>query len=176
MTKQWLLSVMIALAAGTSVAQAAEYENQAGPLYLGAGINENSLSGWGSSSGFQIFGGYRFGRVTTGGAPLNLSVEAGYMTTGTFHRTAYTAYGPVTQDQRDQGAWATGVVSVPVGNNIDVLGRLGVDLGDNSGIMAGVGAGFHITPAAEARVEYVVQPNLNSLQLNFVFYPGAPGA
>lgn len=174
MNKQRMITALLALVTSTAVAHATVYDYRpaANPIYGGAGISRNSVSGWGSSTGFQIFGGYNFGTVTDGPNPIGVAAEAGYMNSGTFQRTIYVPF-PITENNRYQGPWTTGVVTVPVASNITLLGRLGVDLGDDSGLMAGIGAGLQINSQLQARFEYVSRPHVDSLQLNLVFYPGA---
>ncbi|HET9122096.1 MAG TPA: outer membrane beta-barrel protein [Acidiferrobacteraceae bacterium] len=174
MNTQRMMMAFAALISSTMAAHAATYEYRPAPnpIYGGAGLSSNSVSGWGSSTGFQIFGGYNFGTITTGPNPIGIAAEAGYMNTGTFQKTIYVPY-PVIVNNRYQGPWATGVVTIPLASNVSVLGRAGLDLGDDSGLMAGIGAAFQINPQLQARVEYVSRSHVDSLQLNVVFYPGA---
>lgn len=143
------------------------------PVYIGGGLNENSVSGWGNASGFQLFGGYDFGRIThRASTPINLSLEVGYMNTGDFQRDVNGPFGPVVATQRYQGLWSTALFALPLNQQIDLLGRLGLDLGDDSGVMGGIGVGINVSSATQVRFEYVARPTVDSLQVNLAFYPG----
>lgn len=143
------------------------------PVYVGGGLNENSVSGWGNATGFQLFGGYDFGRITRrASTPLDLAVEVGYMNTGDFQRDVNGPFGPTVASQRYQGLWSTALFTLPLNEQVDLLGRLGLDLGDDSGVMGGIGVGVNVSRAAQVRFEYVTRPTVDSLQVNFAFYPG----
>ncbi|MHB1951950.1 MAG: outer membrane beta-barrel protein, partial [Acidiferrobacteraceae bacterium] len=141
-------------------------------FYLGAGLNENSVSGWGTATGFQVFGGYDFGRINgRARTPIDFSMEAGYMNTGDFQRLQDTPYGPVVVSNRYQGPWINGVFSLPVNQEVSLLGRVGVDAGDDSGLMGGLGVGINLNRQMQVRFEYVSRQTVDSLQANLVFYP-----
>jgi len=48
-------------------------------------------------------------------------------------------------------------------------GRLGLGIGDDDGLMYGVGPGHDLTEKVAIRGEYVLRDEVDSLQLNFVF-------
>ena len=70
---------------------------------------------------------------------------------------------------KDKGLWGTGVVRYSASPQVDVLGRLGLDLGDDSGLMVGIGVGYWFDKKIQLRGEYVARDTVNSLQLNLVF-------
>ena len=134
-------------------------------LFLGGGVSLNSVSGADDGTGFQIFGGYNFPRIAPG---LYVDAEAGYMDTGRLDRRACPP-GPC--DAKAKGHWATGVVRYLVAPKVELIGRAGLDFGDDDGPMVGIGVGFIINPHLKLRAEYVARDNVDSLQFNIVFYP-----
>ena len=126
----------------------------AGDIYAGGGISSNSVSGLSNDeTGFQFFVGFDLKGVNLGKA--RMAVEAGYMDSGDFG-------GGRSVD----GLWGTGVMFVPVANNVDLIGRLGFDIGDDDGVMFGVGMGFAFNKTMQLRGEYVIRDNIDSLQAN----------
>jgi len=129
-------------------------------LFFGGGLSSNEVSGSDDAVGWQIFGGYVFGEV----APkLFIDGEVGYMDTGTMKRSG--------GDVKANGLWASGVVRYMVAPNVELLGRLGLDFGDDDGLLAGIGVGFHLSKNAKLRLEYVQRDRVDSVQFNFVFTP-----
>jgi len=67
------------------------------------------------------------------------------------------------------GLWTTGGVSYAILPQLNLIGRIGLDLGDDDGLMVGAGVGYMFADAFELRGEYVVRDNIDSLQVNFVY-------
>lgn len=130
-------------------------------LFFGAGVSSNETSDSDSAVGWQLFGGYTFGEVARN---VIIDAEVGYMDSGNMHR-------PGRPDLKANGLWATGVVRIPLTQSIEVLGRLGMDFGDDDGVMAGIGVGFLLTQNIKVRFEFVQRDNVDSVQFNMVFYP-----
>ncbi|MGH8621180.1 MAG: outer membrane beta-barrel protein [Burkholderiales bacterium] len=130
-------------------------------LFFGAGASSNEVSGSDSAVGFQIFGGYGFGEVSP---KVFIDAEVGYMDTGNMEKSG-------TGDVKANGLWATGVGRLMVTPGVELIGRLGLDFGDDDGLMAGIGVGFLLTKKIKLRLEYVQRDNVDSVQLNFVFQP-----
>ena len=129
-------------------------------IYFGAGVgfnsvNNNNFYNNSNAVGFQVFAGLPLA-VNMGSA--DLAVEVGYMDTGNFDRGGSA-----------NGLWSTAVVSLPLNNDIKLLGRLGYDFGDDDGAMVGAGVGFPLASKTDMRIEYVVRDHIDSLQANFVF-------
>lgn len=134
----------------------------AGDLYAGGGLSSNSADGLnGNATGFQFFLGYDLKGVKLGKA--NVAVEAGYMDSGDFDG-CYFNFGCGSDSAT--GLWATGVVLVPVANQLDFIGRLGLDFGDDDGLMFGVGLGYAVDKTIQLRGEYVIREDIDSLQAN----------
>ena len=129
-------------------------------LFFGAGLSSNDVSGSDSATGYQIFGGYGFGEVTP---KVFIDAEVGYMDTGNMTRRG----GNV----KANGLWANGVGRLMLAPSIELIGRLGLDFGDDDGLMAGIGAGVLLSKNFKLRLEFVQRDNVNSVQLNFVFQP-----
>lgn len=133
----------------------------AGDLYGGAGLSSNSADGFDdNATGFQFFIGYDLKGVKLGTG--RVAVEAGYMDSGDFEvcNPFYCLSGSA------EGLWGTGVVFLPVANQLDFIGRLGLDIGDDDGVMFGVGLGYAIDAKLQLRGEYVIRDNIDSLQAN----------
>jgi len=69
------------------------------------------------------------------------------------------------------GLWANGVGRLMVAPNVELIGRLGLDFGDDDGLMAGIGVGFLVSRTIKLRLEYVQRDNVDSVQFNIVFQP-----
>jgi len=139
-----------------AVAQGLDTRN----LFFGAGLSSNDVSGSDSATGYQIFGGYGFGEVTKN---VFIDAEVGYMDTGNMTKSG----GNV----KANGLWASGVGRLMVAPSVELIGRLGLDFGDDDGLLAGIGVGFLLTKNIKLRLEYVQRDNVDSVQFNFVFQP-----
>ncbi|MDH5517468.1 MAG: porin family protein [Gammaproteobacteria bacterium] len=130
-------------------------------LYAGAGIGINSLAGFDGATGYQFFAG----------APLNIdagdfkwSVEAGFMDSGTFGIPGFGGLGA-----SFSGLWGTAVIEKPINETLEFIGRAGLDIGDDDGVMFGAGVAYSLNPRTDLRFEYVKRANITSIQANYVF-------
>jgi len=139
-----------------AIAQGAATNN----LFFGGGVSSNEVSGSDSAVGWQIFGGYGFGEVTKN---VFIDAEVGYMDTGNMTKSG----GNV----KANGLWASGVGRLMVAPSVELIGRLGMDFGDDDGLMAGIGVGFLLTRSLKLRLEFVQRDKVDSVQFNFVFQP-----
>lgn len=130
-------------------------------LFFGAGVSSNDVSGSDNAVGGQIFGGYGFGEVTRN---VLIDAEIGYMDTGKMKRGGG-------GDVKANGLWANGVGRLIIAPSVELIGRLGLDFGDDDGLMAGIGVGFLLTKNVKLRLEFVQRDSVNSVQFNFVFQP-----
>jgi hypothetical protein len=149
---------ILALLITTSTAYAQNLDTK--QIYFGAGmgfnsVNNNNFYNNSNAVGFQAFAGLPLA-VNMGSA--GLAVEVGYMDTGNFDRGGSA-----------NGLWSTAVASLPLNNNLKLLGRLGYDFGDDDGAIIGAGVGFPMASKIDMRVEYVVRDHIDSLQANLVF-------
>jgi hypothetical protein len=130
-------------------------------LFFGAGVSSNDVSGSDSATGYQIFGGYGFGEVKP---KVFIDAEVGYMDTGNMKRGGR-------GDVKAKGLWANGVGRLMVAPSVELIGRLGLDFGDDDGLMAGIGVGFLLSKNIKLRLEFVQRDSVDSIQFNFVFQP-----
>ncbi len=122
---------------------------------LGAGISNNSISGPVSDEiGYQFFGAYNLNQINLMEG-VHSSVEFGYMEYGFSGDSS--------------GIWATYVVDGSLGGKFGWLARLGLDIGDDSGLMLGVGLGYSVNSRMELRGEYVIRDEVDSLQFNILY-------
>jgi hypothetical protein len=168
MLKEIRAIALAVLAMGVAADAAAQRGSQksgfdTSKLFFGAGLSLNEVSGSDTGTGFQIFGGYRFGEF----APkLQADVELGYMNTGNMD-IDIPPFGSVSA--RAKGLWSTGVARYIVNPQVELLGRAGLDFGDDDGFMFGVGAGYIVNRNVKLRGEYVIRENVDSIQFNFVY-------
>jgi len=141
--------------------------------YGGGGLSFNSpdVSGFDSAIGFQFFGGYDFEDIFSLGEGIGFSVEVGYMNSGKFENPdTCRRFNFCSSFERSRdGLWASSVVDYSINSQVKVLGRLGLDIGDDSGIIFGVGGEYQINDRISARGEYVIRPNYKSLQGNVIY-------
>ncbi len=149
----------------SSVASAQSFDTK--NLFFGGGLSQNKISGGsGSGMGYQFFGGYTFGQI----APqMRVDAEVGYQDAKVKSPQVCFIICVGGGDVHVKGLWATGVARYRVAPNIDLIGRAGLDFGDDDGFMYGVGAGYLLNRNSQLRLEYVVRQNVNSLQFNFVY-------
>lgn len=134
--------------------------------FFGAGISRNSISGSDDGTGMQVFGGYRFGEIGRG---LKLDGELGYMDTGDMDVVVNVPFfGRVVTTTDAKGLWTTAVLRVNFSQGMDGIGRIGLDFGDDDGLMAGIGLGFNLSKTVQMRIEYVERDHVDSAQLNLV--------
>lgn len=143
-------------------------------IYFGGGLGYNDIGFGDNAIGFQAFAGLPI-PISMGKATL--SAEVGYMDSGSFDQEvspAITIPGfptipAQTVSAEAKGFWGTAVVELPLQNQISVIGRLGLDIGDDDGLMIGAGLGFDVNKNIEIRAEYVIRDHVDSLQANLVF-------
>lgn len=162
--------VLIALLHAFNVSAADEPTSaiDAEKFYFGGGIGFNSLSGidLGDGQGLQVFVGYELPVNMTEGS---LSVEAGYMDSGDIDaRVNIPGLGVSAGETDAKGLWVNAVVDYPLKDKLSVVGRVGLDLGDDDGLMLGGGLGFQINEKIDVRAEYVIRDHVDSLQVNLV--------
>lgn len=142
--------------------------------YAGAGFGINSLNQYDDATGFQFFGGYCF-KNSLQNPKLKTSVEAGFAQSGDFERTEIRgANNPnfpprvVQISQTYSGIWLAGVGEYKLDSKIHLMARGGVDVGDDNGLLLGIGVGFNMSRWAQFRAEYVARDHYKSLQLNIL--------
>lgn len=119
-------------------------------LQIGGGLSYNIIDspfGHGSSdaSGILLFGGYRLDSAWPG---ITSSVELGYNRTSRFDEYHENISGPWIALVGERGL-------PEVDRRLSLLGRVGLDVGDDDGILMGVGVGFRVDPRIQLRAEYI---------------------
>jgi len=151
------LAVMICLVAQITPVMAEKGKPllDRGKFSIGAGISNNSVSGpIDDELGYQIFGAYDLSMVNLMEGVYS-SVEFGVMDYGFSNDST--------------GIWGTYVIDGDIGGGFGWLARLGLDIGDDNGLMLGAGAGYEINKQIDIRLEYVVRDEVDSLQFNVLF-------
>lgn len=128
--------------------------------YVGGGLNHNSLDNFDNAYGIQAFAGldlpYKPHRQIT------THVEMGVITTEDFENANRTT--------DHTGVWTTGLTKVHITPRFRGLARLGVDFGDDDGLMAGFGGELEVRNNWFARGEFVARDSINSIQANLVYH------
>jgi len=135
-------------------------------LYFGGGLLENDFNGP-NATGIQLFVGYPF-TIKFGSGTFAL--EGGYMNSGNFKRSVNVPpFGSVVSSSAATGFWGAVAGSWKIADRTSFIGRLGLDVGDDDGLMYGAGIGYDLIERLTIRGEYVIRDNIDSLQFNFVF-------
>ena len=123
---------------------------------IGVGISNNEVDGDSDDeTGFQFFAAYDLNKINLMEG-VNSSLEFGYMDFG-FRRD-------------DTGIWGSYVIDSTIGESFGWLAQLGLDVGDDSGLLLGAGVKYAIDTSADIRLEYVVRDEVDSLQINFLYH------
>ena len=131
-------------------------------IYFGGGLGFNDANFGDNAIGFQMFAGLPIAIKTDN---IKLAVEVGYMDSGNFEKNV-PVFGTVST--KANGLWGTVVATVPLQDKMSLIGRFGLDVGDDDGIMIGAGVSFGMSEKMDLRAEYVIRDNIDSLQLNLV--------
>ena len=161
-----ILSILMLFSSSVLAAQGGSVTLQTSSFYLGGGLGFNSHAG-GRSTGIQILGGYEFAAKLNG--DISTALELGYMDTGTFEGKDLRDGSTSTSTQEAKGVWLNFVGAFPMGRRVEGLWRLGIDFGDDDGLMAGAGMGYNFNSHWALRSEYVVREAVNSFQFNLVY-------
>lgn len=144
--------------------------------YVGAGVAFNSIDQFDDSTGMQFMGGYCLD-LNFMSKKSKTAVEVGYMKSGDFENTVTRTTGGNGNNQQTRtstnrrsydGLWATGVTEYRIDPKFHFIARLGMDIGDDNGLLYGLGAAFNVTKWSQVRAEIVERDTVGSLQLNWV--------
>ena len=123
---------------------------------IGFGISNNEISNRrDDETGYQFILGYDLTGVNLMEG-VDSSVEFGFMDFG-FPRD-------------DTGIWGSYVIDGALTYSFGWLAQIGLDIGDDSGLMFGAGLQFMLNERSDLRLEYVVRDEVDSLQLNFMHH------
>lgn len=141
--------------------------------YVGAGLGMNSSQEFGDASGYQLFAGYCLD-FNFKSPRSKTSVEVGYMDSGDFEeqRDRFgnnpNRSGTVTVRETYSGLWFAGLAEYKFDSQMHVMARAGLDVGDQTGLMFGGGAGYNVTKYAQIRAEYILHDEVDSFQVNWI--------
>lgn len=163
MRHSWMGVVALAMTATPAVAM--DWESQLEKSWAGGGLNYNDLGGnvWKEAWGFQALAGTSLMQNLGAIPSLDLGVEAGYMDSGDFDLKG-TGYSTSAA-----GLWVNGLLSLRVYPELDLIGRAGLDFGDDDGLMVGVGVGYQFLDEFEVRGELVSRNEVESIQGNVIY-------
>lgn len=145
------------LVGATTTGMAAEHQPilDKNKFSIGVGISDNSVNGpGGDETGFQFFAAYDLDQFNLMDG-VSSSFEFGFMDYG-FRRDS-------------DGIWGTYVVDGVISGQFGWLARIGMDIGDDSGLMFGAGAAYTMNANTALRLEYVIRDDIDSLQFNFLY-------
>lgn len=156
--------LLLALSSLPMMVQADNRVFQPERLQLGGSVSQNIVdSPFGGSHvdavGLSVFAGYELDNDID---QVKTTIEIGYSQTDDFFK------GP---DSDISGLWVAGVAEkqLPeINPNFFAIARLGLDIGDDDGILLGAGAGFHLTPKVDIRGEYINKDASSVYQISFV--------
>lgn len=162
-----IIASLVAIAANSATAEEASSKAPvANGLYLGGGISYNNLDAGSifkevdsdSASGFQLFAGLPISSSIKG---FKTFVELGYFQTNNFKFLGV--------KERVKGVSGSFVLQRnlnEINPNLYGLARIGVELGDDDGMLMGIGAGYRLSPKVEVRAEFVNKDLITSYQAN----------
>lgn len=159
-----------AIAVATALVSApaiAEMDNS--KLYVGGGLSmdKTDIRGGDNEIGFHGFGGMDFLEKDQ----LTLSAEAGLRIV----KVSASACGFGFCASASENAtilYGAAVGKYAFTEEFSALGRLGLNIIDDSGIVFGVGGQYDINDQLGARLEYQMGPDLNSIMLSAVYHLG----
>ncbi len=123
---------------------------------VGVGISNNEVDGdRDDETGFQFLAAYDLKQINLMEG-VDSSLEFGYMDFG-FRRD-------------DTGIWGSYVIDSAIGEGFGWLAQLGLDIGDDSGLLFGAGLKLSVSESADIRLEYVVRDEVDSLQINLLYH------
>lgn len=129
-------------------------------VYFGGGFGSAQLNNEeDTNTQWQLFSGYRWRNAGLVSWPdASVALELGIQ---------------MVNNASQDGLWFTPVLNLPLTRSVDLLARGGVEIGDESGLLIGIGAAHKIERHMAVRVEYVIRQEMRALQLNLVYHPWA---
>jgi hypothetical protein len=166
--KKVLITSLLTLVAHQALADDHATETTPLPtgLYVGGGISYNNLdfgsiikgAGNEATMGLQLFTGLPIENAIDN---IETFAEVGFFRTNNFNFSG--------TKERVTGISGSIVLQRNL-NEIDAnlygLGRIGLELGDDDGILMGIGAGYRIAPKVDVRLEFVNKDLISSYQAN----------
>lgn len=161
-----LLLIMLCSVAG--IAQAEDSIIDKNKLYAGGGLSVNTVSSpFGGQSrsaiGFSALVGYQLKSASENQHGISTSVEAGFSQTNDFIDNV---------DSDVFGIWFAGVAKKSLAElapKLSGIAKLGIDLGDDSGVLMGLGLSYELSNKLSTRVEFINQDALSVYQASAIF-------
>ncbi len=161
------IAIIAALTAFSGFAVASDdnlFEQHKENIYVGAGLGSYSLDYWDNGVGYQVFAGYNLDfELSTGTEFLDklaFAVEAGYTSS---------SYKYYSAELDVAGLWGAAVASYPINENFKVGATLGLDLGDDSGLLFGFNSTYKINEQFDIRTDYVIRDLTDGLTINVIY-------
>ena len=164
--KRGLLFSILMIFSSAAAAQGSSVTINTSSFYIGGGLGFNGHRGL-RSMGYQFLGGYEFAGKING--DISSAIELGYMDTDNFDDKNLPDGVTNSTNQEATGLWLNYVGSYPIGNKVEGLWRLGLDFGDDDGIMVGAGMGYNFNRHWALRSEYVIRETVDSFQFNLLY-------
>lgn len=147
-------------------------EAELNPYYIGFGLTASEPdddSNFKNATGFQIYGGYKLDYKLAD--TFNISIEAGYNDTGDFDGSAQIVNGSIVYPDsfNTQTGWAAGVLSYNIYKRIDVQGTLGLEAGDEDGVIFGGGFDYHLDRRFDLKLAVIKRSESLSTQFNITY-------
>ncbi len=169
------ISLLTSLVLWTGAVKADEHEKK--PYYIGLGLTASvpeEDSNYKNAAGFQIYGGYKFENENFDWKILNyvdIAIEAGFHDTGDYDGSPKVVNGSIVRadSYNSAGIWAAGVFSYNFSESFDAQGTLGVDLGDDDGVLFGGGVVYHFNDRINLNFAIIKRPESQSTQFNATY-------
>ena len=164
--KRGLFFSILMIFSSVAAAQGSSVTINTSSFYIGGGLGFNGHKN-GRSVGYQFLDGYQFaGKLNS---DISNAIELGYMNTDNFESKTLPEGTTNSSTEEAKGFWLNYVGSYPIGNKVEGLWRLGLDFGDDDGIMAGAGMGYNFNRHWALRTEYVIRESVDSFQFNLLY-------
>ena len=141
------------------------------PFYIGIGATASAPDddNYKNATGYQIYGGWKldYKLVDT----FNISIEAGYADSGDFDGSAQIVNGNIVYPEsfNTQTVWGAGVLSYNFYKRFDVQGTLGLEAGDEDGVIYGGGLDYHVDRRFDLKLALIKRSESLSTQLNVTY-------
>lgn len=143
--------ILLCVFAPASWAEGFEWKD----IYVGGGLGTAEVPPPGeSASALQLFLGYPLpGALSLDPELYRVTLEAGYVDVSDARRDSY---------------WVTPTVRRYLNSELDLVARLGVEAGHDTGLIGALGLAYKINRAFAVRLEYVERSHTPVLMINLV--------
>ena len=168
-----LTSLVLCSTASTAADEPRPYYDEAKlkPYYIGIGATSSipDDDNYKNATGFQIYGGWKLDHKLVN--TFNISIEAGYADSGDFDGSAQVVNGNVTYPEtfNTQTVWGAGVLSYNFYKRFDVQGTLGLETGDEDGVIYGGGLDYHVDRRIDLKLALIQRSESVQTQFNVTY-------